>query len=120
MPEGAFDTVIWDAAIEHFSEDEIDAVMSNIKKCIKPDGIFTGYTIKRREKPVVFEFHEYEFTSKEDLMRFFTPYFKNVKVFETIYEVRHNFYFWASDGEIPFDASWKHMAHTKKKCVEKT
>lgn len=52
--------------------------------------------------------HEYEFKSMADLKRFFTPYFKNVIVFETIYPLRHNLYFWASDGIIPFSNNWEH------------
>jgi hypothetical protein len=51
--------------------------------------------------------HEYEFKSKEDLTRFFYPHFKNVKVFETLYPDRHNLYFWASDGIVPFMDGWK-------------
>jgi SAM-dependent methyltransferase len=114
LPGGPFDTVIWDAAIEHFTEDEIDIIMENIKERLRPGGILTGHTLKRKDAPVSFKYHEYEFTSKEDLMRFFTPYFKNIRVFETIYEVRHNFYFWASDGVLPFDETWQFMAQTSK------
>lgn len=39
-------------------------------------------------------------------LRFLTPHFTNVRVFETIYPDRHNLYFWASDASIPFDADW--------------
>jgi hypothetical protein len=39
MPEGIFDNVIWDAAIEHFTEEEIDGIMKNIKARLKPNGI---------------------------------------------------------------------------------
>jgi hypothetical protein len=46
--------------------------------------------------------HEYEFKSKEDLLRFFRPHFRNVCVFETIHPDRHNLYFRAQDGTIPF------------------
>ena len=40
--------------------------------------------------------------SKSDLSRLLTPHFNNVCVFETVYEERHNLYFGASDGEIPY------------------
>jgi hypothetical protein len=43
-----------------------------------------------------------------DLKRFFTPHFKNVTVFETIFPERHNLYFWVSDGIIPFSDEWEH------------
>ena len=110
MPEGIFDNVIWDAAIEHFTEEEIEAIMKNIKTRLKPAGILTGYTIVESptgEKSLTH--HEREFRSKEDLKSFFEPHFKNVKVFETIYPSRHNLYFYASDGILPFDKEWEHI-----------
>jgi SAM-dependent methyltransferase len=108
MPEGIYDNVVWDAAIEHFTEDEIASVMSGIKKRLKPNGILSGFTIvERADGRKMLPHHEYEFKSKEDLARFFHPHFKNVKVFETLYPDRHNLYFWASDGIVPFMEGWK-------------
>lgn len=108
MPQGSFDNVIWDAAIEHFTEEEIDSIMKNIKSRLKPGGVLTGYTIVELatgEKSL--SHHEREFRSKEDLKSFFEPHFKNVKVFETIYPSRHNLYFYASDSVLPFDKEWE-------------
>lgn len=103
MPEGAFDNIIWDAAMEHFTEDEIASIMANIKRRLALEGILSGFTIvERSDGEKMLPHHEYEFKSKDDLARFFIPHFKNVKVFETIYPDRHNLYFWASDGEVPF------------------
>jgi SAM-dependent methyltransferase len=110
MPEGIFDNIIWDAAIEHFTEEEIDKIMRNIKTRLRPNGVLTGYTIVELptgEKSLTH--HEREFKSKEDLKSFFEPHFKNVKVFETIYPSRHNLYFYASDGILPFDKDWEHL-----------
>jgi SAM-dependent methyltransferase len=110
MPEGHFDNVVWDAAIEHFTCDEIAGIMENIKSRLKPDGILSGYTlVERHDKVKHLIHHEYEFKSKEDLARFFEPHFQHITVFETIYPVRHNLYFWASDGDLPFSANWKHL-----------
>ena len=109
MPEGTFDTIIWDAAIEHFTEKEIEKLMGDIKRRLTDTGLLTGYTIVRKPDRKSLQQHEYEFKSKEDLVRFLTPYFKKVKVFETIYPTRHNLYFWASDGVLPFDEDWKHQ-----------
>lgn len=64
------------------------------------------------QKGVSLKQHEYEFADKEDLKRFFVPYFKNVIVWETIYEDRHNLYFMASDGELPFTKEWEHWTTT--------
>jgi 2-polyprenyl-3-methyl-5-hydroxy-6-metoxy-1,4-benzoquinol methylase len=49
MPEGCFDNVVWDAAMEHFTCDEIASIMRNIKSRLKPNGIVSGYTLV--EKP---------------------------------------------------------------------
>lgn len=108
MPEGVFDNIVWDAAIEHFTEAEIADLMVNIKRRLTESGVLSGYTIvERSDGKKMLPHHEYEFKSKEDLARFFRPHFQNVKVFETIYPERHNLYFWASDGTLPFAEGWK-------------
>ena len=104
-----FTNVIWDTAIEHFTEEEIDTIMRKIHDILSAtNGIVSGHTIVKRFEGKSLEQHEYEFANMEDLKRFFSPYFKNVLVFETIYEDRHNLYFYASDGIIPFDNGWMH------------
>lgn len=101
--------IIWDAAIEHFTPEEIHKIMSTIKMRLgDAKGILSGYTIVEKCDGKSLEQHEYEFKNKEDLERFLTPYFENIIVFETIYDDRHNLYFWASDGKIPFSTGWKH------------
>jgi SAM-dependent methyltransferase len=108
--DGEFDNVVWDAAIEHFTADEIGNILREIKSKLSEKGILSGYTIVERSDNVKhIQQHEYEFKGKEDLLLFLEPYFKNVRVFETIYPSRHNLYFWASDGILPFDDNWPHM-----------
>lgn len=110
MPTGVYQNIVWDAAMEHFTPGEIDAIMKNIKARLSCDGIVSGYTVvKKGAEDKHLSHHEYEFKDKEDLRRFFTPYFKNVVVFETIYPGRHNLYFWASDAEVPFSPSWNRV-----------
>lgn len=105
--------IIWDAAIEHFTVDEIDKIMGRLQKILCPKkGILSGQTIVECKKGKSLAQHEYEFADKEDLKRFFTPYFKNVIVWETIYEDRHNLYFMASDGKLPFTKDWEHWTTT--------
>ncbi len=109
MPVGEFENIVWDAAIEHFTVDEIDLVMRDIKARLASGGVLSGYTIVESSDGVkCLSQHEYEFKDMNDLKRFLTPHFKNVKVFETIYPSRHNLYFWASDCTIPFGAGWPH------------
>lgn len=119
FPEGNYENILWDAAIEHFTEVEIDQIMKSIKAALAPGGIVSGYTIVEKatgEKSL--SHHEYEFKSKEDLMRFFLPYFKNVKVFETVYPTRHNLYFYASDSTLPFDNDWSGQCQNHEKSSE--
>jgi SAM-dependent methyltransferase len=109
MPIGSFDNIVWDAAIEHFTESEIDKILKNIKTRLEEkNGILSGHTIVERKEGKSLPQHEYEFKNMADLKRFFTPHFKNVMVFETIFPGRHNLYFWASDGIIPFSDGWEH------------
>jgi len=107
MPAGKFETIVWDAAIEHFTVEEIDRILKDIKARLTRDGILSGYTIvERPDGTKSLSHHEYEFKSKEDLVRFFTPHFRNVTVFETIYPNRHNLYFWVGDSTLPFRSDW--------------
>lgn len=114
MPEGIFDNIAWDAAIEHFKPEEISNIILNIKKRLSANGVLSGYTIVERITGKSLEQHEYEFKSMGDLKRFFEPIFKNVIVFETIYPQRHNLYFWASDSVIPFSNEWAHWMNSTK------
>jgi SAM-dependent methyltransferase len=101
LPTGPFDNIIWDAAIEHFTEAEIDQIMGLIVDRLGDDGILSGYTLTETANGKKSNaLHEYEFKDKEDLRRFFTPHFKFVRVWETIYPTRHNLYFAASQAPI--------------------
>lgn len=105
--DAEFDNVIWDAAIEHFYDHEIVKILQSIKVKLRPEGVLSGYTIVEREDGVKhLHQHEYEFKGKDDLMSFLAPFFKSVTIFETIYRSRHNLYFWASDGVLPFQENW--------------
>ena len=110
MPEGNFDHIVWDAAIEHFTPAEIAGIMQAIRVRLVPGGVLSGYTIVERDDGVKsLSHHEYEFKSKEDLRRFLVPHFAHVTVFETKHPGRHNLYFWASDGVLPFHPAWNQM-----------
>ena len=50
IPTGKFDNIIWDAAIEHFTESEIVSLMNNIKSRLSESGILSGYTIVERNE----------------------------------------------------------------------
>ena len=106
FPQGQFDNIMWDAAIEHFTEVEILNLMKNIKTALGSFGILSGYTIKERDgQGKHLHQHEYEFHDMEDLARFLKPYFKNISIIETKYSSRTNFYFYASDNELPLEGT---------------
>ena len=101
LPAGPFDNIVWDAAIEHFTETEIDKIMRELVGLLGTDGILSGYTLtEAKDGKKSNALHEYEFKDKEDLRRFFTPHFTHVRVWETIYPTRHNLYFAASQSPI--------------------
>lgn len=115
MPHGKFDNIIWDAAIEHFTQDEIEAIMLNIKGKLNQHGILSGHTIVENPSgSKSLHQHEYEFKDMDDLKRFLTPYFKNVTVFQTLHPNRQNLYFWASDFSIPFSSNSPDCIHSIK------
>lgn len=120
IPEGQFDNIIWDAAIEHFTEAETTALMGTIASRLKPDGIISGYTIVEAEDGHKhLHQHEYEFHSKEDLARFLTPWFANVQVWETTFPNRTNLYFYASNGKLPSDRGLTLIAKGGGKAAKK-
>src|SRR5882724_11294107 len=75
MPEGIFDNIVWDAAIEHFTETEIADVMANIKKRLTPTGILSGFTIvERSDGKNMLPHHEYEFKAKDAFATRLSPH----------------------------------------------
>lgn len=118
MPPGSFDTVVWNAAIEHFTEAEIAMLLSAIKQRLVATGVLAGYTIIEKATGKSHPDHEYEFKSKQDLANMLQPHFANVLVFDTewrdIYEERINLYFFASEASLPFDATWGHQLRIGK------
>src|SRR5262249_48097640 len=81
LPKGPFDNIVRDAAIEHFTEQEIDRLLKTIVALPGETGIVSGYMLTEADDGRKSNaLHEYEFKDKEDLRRFFTPHFKHVKV----------------------------------------
>jgi SAM-dependent methyltransferase len=107
LPEGVFDNVIMDAAIEHFSEDEIHPLLEKVRQRLSRGGVFSGHTmIQLADGRKSLEYHEREFAGKEDLLQVLRPHFANVTVFETTAPRQNNLYWWASDGPVPFGDGW--------------
>jgi SAM-dependent methyltransferase len=106
IPTGPFENIIWDAAIEHFTDDEVEGIFSQILSSLTPDGVLSGYTLLEDDDGGMhLHQHEREFSSKEDLARLLTPHFKNVHILATSMPTRENLYFFASNGNLPFEDS---------------
>jgi SAM-dependent methyltransferase len=112
LPEGPFDVVIWDGAIEHFTESEIDGIMGSLRKATTADAPLVGYTVAEAAEASQLPTHETHFEGIEHLGRVLKRHFANVRTFERVHPTmtppRHNLFFYASDGALPFDANWKH------------
>lgn len=102
LPKGPFTNVIWDAAIEHFTLEEISRILNEIKVIMGKSGILSGYTIVEREDGASHDDHEYEFKSKADLQHLLSQFFKHFVVIETEFPDRTNLYFYASEAPITF------------------
>src|SRR2546430_2078519 len=48
MPNEKYDLIIWDAAFEHFTIDELKSIITNIKERLVENGILACYTIQER------------------------------------------------------------------------
>ena len=103
IPGEVFDNIVLDASLEYFTETEITDLMKTIKSRLAPSGIVSGYSIVQQ---VMGADWKLIFREKDALLRFLQPHFANVRIFETKYPSRHNLYFFAGDGELPFDTTW--------------
>ena len=112
FPTGKFETVIWDGAIEHFTESEIDSIMKKMRSVMTPGAKLVGYTVAESADAPQLPTHETHFQGIVHLGGLLKRYFKNVRVFErlhpTLLPPRHNLFFYASDSNLPFDEGWEH------------
>lgn len=114
MPDGEYSHVIWDFGFpwcDHFSAQQVNAVAMQVKTRLTPEGVFSGY-LTLRGKPIVqvavADSNDINFSDIAALKTFLLQYFAYACVIETISPGRHNAYFYASDGIVPFDEGWAH------------
>lgn len=112
FPSGPFASVIWDGAIEHFTEREIDGIMQKMRSAMAPGARLIGYTVAESAAAPQLPTHETHFQGIAHLGGILKRHFKNVRVFERVHPTlsppRHNLFFYASDGALPFDQEWEH------------
>src|SRR5262249_29789365 len=106
-----FESVIWDGAIEHFTGEEIDGIMQKIRSAMTPGARLVGYTVAETADAPQLPTHETHFQDIAHVGDLLKRYFKNVRVFERLHPSisppRHNLFFYASDGSLPFDLEWE-------------
>lgn len=102
MPSGVFDNVIWDAAMQHFSDEEIDRIVAGAHAVLCPGGVLSGCTEIERVD-IKYDYTKTVFTGPEDIAGRLRE-FAHVIVIEQPAPTRRLFYFFASDdrGRIPF------------------
>jgi hypothetical protein len=83
-----------------------------MRSAMIPGARLLGYTIAESAAAPQLPTHEIHFQGITHLGDLLKRYFKNVRVFErlhpTISPPRHNLFFYASDGSLPFDLEWEH------------
>jgi len=97
-----FDVVLFNAAIEHFKEEQLNFIFLSFKEVMKEKSLVSIYTIieEESEKKYLPEHHEMFFSSKEHLENIVSKYFKFSKSHHSLFNDRCNIYCIASDQEI--------------------
>ena len=97
-----FDVVLFNAAIEHFKEDQLDFIFTSFKEVMKEISFVSTYTIVEDENNQTYlpDHHEMFFSSKKHLENVVSKYFKFTKSHHSLVYDRCNIYCIASDQEI--------------------
>jgi SAM-dependent methyltransferase len=123
LPPGDFSHVIWDGAMLYFTVETLDQVFGWIHERLGPSGLFSGYTYADyiEERPYI----RHRVDSPQDVANMLGKHFENVVVLRTEHPERSNFYFAASDAELPpataglfyqrrsGDQTWATNVHTR-------
>jgi SAM-dependent methyltransferase len=81
FPRAAYEVIVWDGALGHFSPDVTQAVLRKIRQSLSPDGVFVGSESLGREGSDHLQF----FRSLDDLHRLFQPYFEHIQLRQCSY-----------------------------------
>jgi SAM-dependent methyltransferase len=108
LPDGLFDLIVWTPTIFAYTPDDVHTLMGKLRDIMSKDARLCGWTCieSPRGGPDIL-WHDMN-SLAERLKR----YFKNVRAFERIHTTvqppRHELFFFASDGTLPFDKGWPH------------
>lgn len=109
---GDVTNIIFDAAMEYFSFESMNQILSEAKELLKrKHGIFSGQLPAAKDSMSTRNtFLHYE--NRKEVGLLLSKYFENVVVFETNYADRKNFYFYASDGIVPMSVGWEGISES--------
>ena len=107
-PEGIFDVVVWTPTIFAYTPDEVHTFMTRLREVMRPNARLCGFTCietSHRDPEALW----YDMNSLAERLK---RYFRNVRAFERVHSTvqppRHELFFFASDGILPFDGEWQH------------
>ena len=94
-----FDFVLFNAAIEHFKEDQLDFIFKSLKEVLAVKSLIFTYTIVESQDNQRYlpDHHEMFFDDQFQLKHLLKKYFKHTRSFETLVNDRWNIYCVASD-----------------------
>lgn len=94
-----FDFVLFNAAIEHFKEDQLDFIFKSLREVLAIKSLIFTYTIveDQNNQRYLPDHHEMFFDDKFQLEHLLKKYFNFTKSFETLVNDRWNIYCVASD-----------------------
>ena len=97
-----FDIILFNAAIEHFKEEQLDFIFSSLKEVMSEKSFISTYTIieNQLDQNYLPDHHEIFFSSKKHLENILSKYFKFTKAHDFVHNDRHNLYCIASDQKI--------------------
>jgi SAM-dependent methyltransferase len=86
---GAYDLVIWDGALGHFSADSMDVMLRKISQSLSQGGVFVGSESLGRLEGID---HLQYFETLEDLAKLFVPFFAHVQMKKIEYDIAYGIY----------------------------
>lgn len=100
--EFKFDIVLFNAAIEHFKEDQLNFIFFSLKEVMKTKSFISTYTIVEDENNQKYlpDHHEMFFSGKKHLEKVVSKYFKFTKSHHSLFNDRCNIYCIGSDNSL--------------------
>jgi SAM-dependent methyltransferase len=108
LPDGPFDVVVWTPTIFAYTPDDVTHLLNNLRGVMSAGARLCGFTCVETDRadPRILW---HDLTSlAERLKRHFANVYAFERVHPTVQPPRHELFFFASDGILPFDTNWPH------------